>query len=81
MARVQLHRTAQWDCAQSHFQHAPELPCRMILCGPSGCGKSRLLLSLLLDIWVTPAGRSCFERIVLFSPSHGVGSTWKPLAS
>jgi Poxvirus A32 protein len=51
----------------------------MILCGPSGCGKSRLLLSLLLDIWVSPAGKSCFERIILFSPSHGLDSTWDAL--
>ena len=76
MAKVELHKVPQWECLQGHLEHAPKLPARLILVGPSNSGKSQLLIHLILSVWTTAGGRSCFERIVLFSASHGLDSVW-----
>ena len=55
------------------------LPCRYILAGPSGAGKGVVLQNLCTRLFTT-GGRSCFERIYVFSPTAILDkSTWGPV--
>ena len=64
----------EYSCKQSHYEIAPKLPMRSMLCGPSSSGKTVLLSNMRLDIY-----RGCFSRIYIWSPSINVDSTWKPV--
>ena len=72
-------------CRQSRFPHAPELPCLAIAAGPTMSGKSSLLQRLATEVWIGADGKSCFDRIYVFSPSvgasfeDGIDDTWTPV--
>jgi GTPase SAR1 family protein len=52
---------------------------RIALLGPSGSGKTQLIQSMLLDMYRTKGGGSCFARIYIFSPSVLVDPAWIPV--
>ena len=55
------------------------LPARWLVVGPSGAGKGVVLQNLCTRLF-THNGRSCFERIVVFSPTAILDkSTWGPV--
>ena len=72
-------------CKQSRFPHAPHLPALLIVQGPSMSGKSSALQRLLTEVWIGSDGKSCFDRIYIFSPSvgstfeDGIDETWTPV--
>ena len=72
-------------CKQSRFPHAPPLPCLAVCQGPTMSGKSSLLQRLATEVWVGSDGKSCFDRIYIFSPSvgssfeDGIDETWTPV--
>ena len=81
MAVVRPHKTEEWSCLQPSLVEVPRLPARLVVAGPSGSGKAQLLQALILDFWKTKAGKSCFERIYIFSPSVNVDPAWLPVKS
>ena len=72
-------------CKQSRFPHAPHLPALLIVQGPSMSGKSSALQRLFTEVWTDGNGKSCFDRIYIFSPSvgssfdDGIDQTWTPV--
>ena len=68
-----------YTCRQSRFPHAPKLPCLGLCSGPSMSGKSNLLVKLITEVWRHEDGKSCFERIYVFSPSVTVDPIWRPV--
>ena len=64
----------KYDFKQSKHEVVPKLPMRAMIVGPSGSGKSTLLVSMILDIY-----RGAFERILIWSPSGNLDSTWLPV--
>ena len=42
-------------------------------------GKSNLLVKLITEVWRHDDGKSCFERIYVFSPSVDVDPIWRPV--
>ena len=58
-------------CRQSRFPHAPKLPAQHMVQGPSKSGKSSALQRLATEVWVHKDGKSCFDRIYVFSASVG----------
>ena len=42
-------------------------------------GKSNLLVKLITEVWRHEDGKSCFERIYVFSPSVTVDPIWRPV--
>jgi hypothetical protein len=84
IAEIKPRGAVEFHVKQSKYRNrggiAPELPTRALLVGPSGSGKSVLLQSLVLDVFRTPSGDSCFERIFVWSPSVDVDvGTWGPV--
>ncbi len=71
-------------CKQSRFPHAPHLPALLVVQGPSMSGKSSALQRLFTEVWTDGNGKSCFDRIYIFSPSvgdwdTGIDETWTPV--
>ena len=72
-------------CKQSRFPHAPHLPALLVVQGPSMSGTSSALQRLFTEVWVGNDGKSCFDRIYIFSPSvgstfeDGIDETWTPV--
>ena len=64
----------QFECKQSNYEVAPELPMRSMILAPSGSGKTVLLVNMIMDIY-----KGCFNRIYIFSPSVDIDHTWKPV--
>jgi hypothetical protein len=77
--KVTPHKTDEYHCVEPSYKEVPQLPSRLIVAGPSGCGKTQLLQALILDFWRTKSGKSCFERIYVFSPSVHADPVWKPV--
>ena len=69
----------QYTCRQSRYPHAPPLPLLGLCVGPSMSGKSNLLVKLITEVWRHSDGKSCFERIYVFSPSVTVDPIWRPV--
>ena len=42
-------------------------------------GKSNMLVKLITEVWRHEDGKSCFERIYVFSPSISVDPIWRPV--
>ena len=59
----------QYSCRQSRFPHAPPLPLLGLCVGPSMSGKSNFLVKLVTEVYRHKDGKSCFDRIYVFSPS------------
>ena len=49
----------EYTSKQSHYEIAPKLPMRSMLCGPSSSGKTVLLSNMILDIY-----RGCFQEFI-----------------
>ena len=77
--RVVPHRTKEWTTDQPKHEVLPSLPCRLALVGPSGSGKTQLIQSLIMDMYRTKRGKSCFARIYVWSPSVHVDPAWEPV--
>ena len=54
----------QYECKQSNYEIAPELPMRSLILSPSGGGKTVMLVNMIMDIY-----KGCFNRIYIFSPN------------
>ena len=52
---------------------------RVALLGPSGSGKTQLIQSMIIDMYRTKGGGSCFSRIYIWSPSVHVDPAWIPV--
>ena len=48
----------QYECKQSHYEVAPQLPMGSMILSPSGGGKTALLVIMIMDIY-----KGCFNRI------------------
>ena len=68
-----------YSCRQSRFPFAPQLPCLGIAQASSMGGKTNLLVKLLTEVWIHEDGKSCFERIYVFSPSVTIDPVWAPV--
>ena len=76
MAEIKIHTAGpEYSFDQSHHEHVPSLPTRMLIVAPSGAGKTVLLASLVQDIFVTKGGKSVFSRIFVRSPTVNLDST------
>ena len=64
----------QYECKQSNYEVAPELPMRNLILSPSGGGKTVLLVNMIMDIY-----KGCFNRTYMFSPSVDIDHTWQPV--
>lgn len=64
----------QYECKQSHYEVAPELPMRSLILSPSSGGKTVLLVVMIMDIY-----KGCFNIIYIFSPSVDIDHTWQPI--
>ena len=64
----------QYECKQSNYEVAPQLPMRSLILSPSGGGKTVLLVNMIMDIY-----KGCFNRIYIFSPSVDIDHTWQPV--
>ena len=64
----------QYECKQSNYEVAPELPMRSLILSPSGGGKTVMLVNMIMDIY-----KGCFNRIYMFSPSVDIDHTWQPV--
>ena len=64
----------QYECKQSNYEVAPELPMRSLILSPSGGGKTVMLVNMIMDIY-----KGCFNRIYIFSPSVDIDHTWQPV--
>ena len=69
----------QYTCRQSRYPHAPPLPLLGLCVGPSMSGKSNFLVKLVTEVYRHKDGKSCFDRIYVFSPSVHVDPIWKPV--
>ena len=54
----------QFECKQSNYEVAPQLPMRSLILSPSGGGKTVLLVNMIMDIY-----KGCFNRIYIFHPA------------
>ena len=77
--KVKLHRTKEWSAEQPEREILPSLPMRVALLGPSGSGKMQLIQSMIIDMYRTKGGGSCFARIYIWSPSVHVYPAWIPV--
>ena len=77
--KVKLHRTKEWSTDQPAHEILPSLPMRVALLGPSGSGKTQLIQSMIIDMYRTKGGGSCFSRIYIWSPSVHVDPAWIPV--
>ena len=78
MAEIKIHTAGpEYSFDQSHHEHVPSLPTRMLIVAPSGAGKTVLLASLVHDIFVTKGGKSAFSRIFIWSPTVNLDATWR----
>ena len=77
--KVKLHRTKEWSTDQPAHAILPSLPMRVALLGPSGSGKTQLIQSMIIDMYRTKGGGSCFSRIYIWSPSVHVDPAWIPV--
>ena len=77
--KVKLHRTKEWSTEQPAHEILPSLPMRVALLGPSGSGKTQLIQSMIIDMYRTRGGGSCFSRIYIWSPSVHVDPAWIPV--
>ena len=50
----------QYECKQSNYEVAPQLPMRGLILSPSGGGKTVLLVNMIMDIY-----KGCFNRIYI----------------
>ena len=41
----------QYECKQSNYEVAPELPMRSMTLAPSGSGKTALLVNMIMDLY------------------------------
>ena len=64
----------QYECKQSNYDVAPELPMRNMILSPGGGGKTVLLVNMIMDIY-----KGCFNIIYMFSPSVDIDHTWQPV--
>ena len=48
----------QFECKQSNYEVAPELPMRGLILSPSGGGKTVLLVNMIMDMY-----NGCFNII------------------
>ena len=64
----------QYECKQSNYEVAPELPMRSLILSPSGGGKTVMLVNMIMDIY-----KGCFNRIYISSPSVDIDHTWQPV--
>ena len=77
--KVVVHRSKEWAVDQPVHDILPMSPKRIALLGPSGSGKTQLIQSMIIDMCRTKAGKSCFSRIYIFSPSVHVDTAWMPV--
>ena len=68
-----------YTCRQSRFPHAPALPCLGLAVGPSMPGKTIFWVKLITEVYRHKDGKSCFQRIFVFSPSVNHDPMWKPV--
>jgi hypothetical protein len=78
-AKIQVHDRSQWTCRQSRHGHLPKLPARGILVAPSQQFKTTALTDMILRHYTDGRGKSCFERVFVFSPSVDIDSSWGPV--
>ena len=64
----------QFNCKQSNYEVAAQLPMRSMILSPSGGGKTVLLVNMIMDIY-----KRCSNRIHIFSPSVNIDHTWQPV--
>ena len=64
----------QFECKQSNYEVAPELPMINMILSPPGGGKTVLLVNMIMDIY-----KGCFNIIYIFSPSVDIDHTWQPV--
>ena len=69
----------EYRCRQSRFPHAPPLPVLGLCVGPSMSGKTNFLVKLITEVYRHKDGKSCFDRIYVFSPSVNHDPMWKPV--
>ena len=77
--KVVVHRSKEWTTDQPAHEILPTLPMRIALLGPSGSGKTQLIQSMIIDMYRTKGGKSCFSRIYIISPSVHVDPAWIPV--
>ena len=63
-----------YECKQSNYEVAPQLPMRSMVSAPSGQGKIVLLVNMIRDIH-----KGCFKIIYVFSPSVDIDHTRPPV--
>ena len=76
MPKVVVHRSKEWTVEQPAHDILPSLPMRIALLGPSGSGKTQLIQSMIIDMYRTKGGKSCFSRIYIISPRSHVDAAW-----
>ena len=69
----------EYKCRQSRFPHAPQLPVLGLCVGPSMSGKTNFLVRLITEVYRHKDGKSCFDRIYVFSPSVNHDPMWQPV--
>ena len=67
-------KVKKYTHTQSRYDNVGALPSRYLLLAQTNSGKTTMILHMCLDIY-----RDCFERIVVFSHSWNLDSTWDPL--
>ena len=77
--KVKLHRTKEWSTDQPAHAILPTLPMRVALLGPSGSGKTQLIQPMIIDMYRTKGGGSCFSRVYIWSPSVHMAAAWIPV--
>ena len=77
--KVKFHRAKEWSTDQPAHEILPSLPMRVALLGPSGSGKTQLIQSMIIDMYRTKGGGSCFSRVYIWSPSVHVDPAWIPV--
>ena len=58
--KVVVHRSKEWTVDQPVQDILTALPMRIALLGPSGSGKTQLIQSMIIDMYRTKSGKSCF---------------------
>ena len=71
---IKPSKLKQYECKQSNYEVAPELPMRSLILSPSGGGKTVMLVNMIMDIY-----KGCFNIIYIFSPSVDIDHTWQPV--
>ena len=69
----------EYKCRQSRFPHAPPLALLGLAVGPSMSGKTNMLVKLITEVYRHRDGKSCFDRIYVFSPSVNHDPMWQPV--